>query len=775
MITDQQIKGIIGDLLHDIGKIVYRSGDGRNHSQSGYEYLKETAGIRDQVILNCVKYHHSAALRNASLAKDDRAYITYYADNVASFADRREAENPEYGFDKSVPLESVFNILNENSGKSHYAMQVLNLENEINYPTEQRVVMDEHFYQTMIQNITDNLKGIQINEEYINSLLSVLEANTSYIPSSTSRKELADISLYDHVKITAAIASCVEQYLDAQQETDYRQRLFAHAIQSYEEKMFLLYSIDISGIQSFIYTISESGAGALKGLRARSFYLEILMEHMADELLERLSLSRANLIYTGGGHCSMLLPNTERVRNQLRDYEKELNNWMMETFGIALYTACGYAEASANNLRNVPEGSYRELYRTVSRMISNKKAHRYEADTIRRLNSQTHSGERECLVCRRTDHLIGDKCTVCAALEKMSGEILHNTFFTVLYGMEEGALPLPGNRCLVSDTEKSLRSRMELPTYVRCYTKNRMFTGKHVTTKLWVGDYTTGETFEELADNSEGVRRIAVLRADVDNLGSTFVNGFRRPNGEDSYTTISRTAVLSRQLSLFFKGYINKILKNGSTGILSSRSARSAVIVYSGGDDVFLAGSWNDVIAAFIDLHQAFERFTQGSLTISGGVGIYHSTSPLNIMAKETELLEEQAKDGEKNSITLFDTGYCYSWPRFLQKIVGEKLEVLNKYFRNTDEHGMAFLYHLLDLLRNSTEKINTARYIYLLSRMEPEEKSDKEKLTAYRSFSKKMYEWQRDAADRQELITTIYLYVYLHRKKEENDEADRR
>ena len=88
-------------------------------------------------------------------------------------------------------------------------------------------------------------------------------------------------------------------------------------------------------------------------------------------------------------------------------------------------------------------------------------------------------------------------------------------------------------------------------------------------------------------------------------------------------------------------------------------------------------------------------------------------------MAKETELLEEQAKDGEKNSITLFDTGYCYSWPRFLQKIVGEKLEVLNKYFRNTDEHGMAFLYHLLDLLRNSTEKINTARYIYLLSRME--------------------------------------------------------
>ena len=37
MITDDQIKLMIGSLLHDIGKVVYRSGDGRNHSQSGYE------------------------------------------------------------------------------------------------------------------------------------------------------------------------------------------------------------------------------------------------------------------------------------------------------------------------------------------------------------------------------------------------------------------------------------------------------------------------------------------------------------------------------------------------------------------------------------------------------------------------------------------------------------------------------------------------------------------------------------------------------------------
>lgn len=54
----------------------------------------------------------------------------------------------------------------------------------------------------------------------------------------------------------------------------------------YNEKAFRMLSLDISGIQKFIYTIHSSGA--LKMLRSRSFYLEIMMEHMVDELLTRL-------------------------------------------------------------------------------------------------------------------------------------------------------------------------------------------------------------------------------------------------------------------------------------------------------------------------------------------------------------------------------------------------------------------------------------------------------------------------------------------------------
>ena len=88
--TEKQIKLTIGSLLHDIGKIVYRSGDGRNHSQSGYQYLMEEAGIQETEILNCVRFHHGANLKAADIADKDLAYITYFADNIAAAADRRE-------------------------------------------------------------------------------------------------------------------------------------------------------------------------------------------------------------------------------------------------------------------------------------------------------------------------------------------------------------------------------------------------------------------------------------------------------------------------------------------------------------------------------------------------------------------------------------------------------------------------------------------------------------------------------------------------------------
>ena len=216
--TEVEIKLVIASLLHDIGKVIYREGsDKRKHSESGYDYLKQEVGITDKEILNGVLYHHYDKMVNAKLDKQSLAYITYIADNIASAADRRKSDAEGTGFETSMPLQSVFNILNGNEEQYYYKPRLLDCRDEINYPQPIAEPFDKHFYYQVKDNLTDNLRGLEWNETYINSLLTVLEGNLTYVPSSTNKSELADISLYDHVKITAAIAACIYQYLQEQQ------------------------------------------------------------------------------------------------------------------------------------------------------------------------------------------------------------------------------------------------------------------------------------------------------------------------------------------------------------------------------------------------------------------------------------------------------------------------------------------------------------------------------------------------------------------------------
>lgn len=769
--TDRQLKIIIGGLLHDIGKILYRDDDGRNHSQSGYDFLKEN-DIDDREILEQVRYHHGKYLKSAKVEKSSLAYITYIADNIASGADRREKENATNGFKKDMALESIFNILNNNHEELVYQPQTLDNGGTINFPIEGNMEYNAAFYHEIILHIQDMLKGIKLRDDYINSLLEVLEADLSFVPSSTSKREVADISLYDHLKMTAAIGSCILEYLQENNITDWKEELFDKSQSFYEKEVFLIYSIDISGIQDFIYTITSEKA--LKSLRSRSFYLEILMEHLVDEILEDIGLSRANLIYTGGGHAYMLLPNTKKVKDKIEAKEKATNLEWIKKYQNALFLAGGYMECSANVLKNEPKGSYREIFRGVSNHISEKKLHRYDAQEIRLLQeSGIPSGDRECRICHRTDELTEEgKCKFCTQVENMSNAIFRGEFFTVVEGEpKENHIALTNHRYLIADSKERLKNRMQYDNfYIRTYGKNKMHTGFHVATKLWVGEYHTEETLEELAKKSLGIERIAVLRADVDNLGQAFVRGFESEEMGDHYVTISRTATFSRKLSMFFKYHINGILENGEYFLEDRKEKkRNIAIVYSGGDDVFFMGSWDDVLGAAIDLNHNLEKYTQNTLHISAGYGVYPSKYPVSNMAEETGKLEELSKEcQEKNSITLFEEGNTYHWNVLEEKVLGEKFQLIKKFFNSREDKGKSTLYHMLELIRNQEEKINLARYAYFLVRLQPSEKADTAVKELYTEFSKKMYQWIRDEEDRRQLLTAIYIYAYTIREKEE-------
>lgn len=752
--------------MHDIGKVVYRANGQTAHPLAGLEFLSKIKSMQDQKeVLNCVRYHHEKNLITASLPDNSLAYIVWIADNISSGMDVREVEGEEgtqARFIKTAPLQSVFNILNGNQEKLVYPPSTLKKDQELPYPDKQVQEYSAGFYEGILQSLQSGLHEISLDDSAINSLLQLLEVYLSYIPSSTNQSETRDISLFDHSKTTAAIAACIEAYLNEKQITDYKGELLVNKEQFYKEEVFQLFSMDLSGIQSFIYTIS--GEAAKKNLRARSFYLEILMESIMDEFLEALSLSRVNCLYNGGGHAYLLLPNTKKAKDTVKAMMGELRHWLLQEFQIDLYLAHASVSCNGNQLMDKPNGSYSELYKKLSENISREKLSRYTADEILQLNARSNTEhERECKECKRTEGLNKDDlCPLCASLLAASTKLTDSNCIVILKNTNKG-LPLFEGKSAMFVSEKEVPDyQKNNPEFVRVYTLNNLDTGPKGAVHLWAGTYASSNDFHILAKASAGIERLGVLRADVDNLGLAFIKGF-----QPGQATLSRMSVFSRHLSLFFKYQINTILKApGYQFSDSDQQKRNAAIVYSGGDDLFIIGSWNEMIEAAIDIHDAFERYTQSTLHLSAGIGMYTDSYPVSRMAEETGDLENQAKHfrSEKNALALFDKDdqdLVYDWQIFCEEVIGEKYEMIETFFMEMPQKGNTFLYKILELLRDDNS-INLARLAYLLARVQKENKAQDD------VFIKSVYRWALNEKQRRQFITAAMLYIYANRERSE-------
>lgn len=770
-----------GCLYHDIGKILYRAGHQGTHSQLGFAYMKKMAPGLSKDELDAIRLHHGRELRSAKISKKSLAYISYIADNISAGFDRREKNDETPQFKRYVPLSSIFTHLN-GEHPDHYLYPNPDSKSDFVMPSSDKHMLEQRVYQRLEQVLNENLSQMEFGKEWINSHLAMLETLTSSIPSSTNVSESVDISLFDHLKTTAAVGCCISEYLSENGVEDYKQELLDDEKKFKEKKVFLLYSADMSGIQSFIYTVGKEQA--LKNLRSRSFFLDLLMEHYVDELLSYTGLARMNLLYSGGGHCYLLLPNTEKTINEITAVHQKFKSWLMDHFGIQLYIADGYAACSANDLMNQPSEKkpYRHIFHEVSEKIAYQKLHRYTAEEIQSMNHCSNDiAKRECKICGRSDHLSKDGlCDWCTVFRDISEKIRTKSVYYLTRTKQDADFVLPGMEgniyVIITDVEQA-RKRLKSDAGVeRIYVKNSAHTGFAYATRLHIGDYASDIWLNKLAEKSSGIERLGVCRMDVDNLGDAFIRGFEKTGSAPDrmkYVTISRVSAFSRQMSMFFKNYINTILAGRS----SNEKPLNVLIVYSGGDDVFLTGAWNDVIEASERIEQAFEEFSCGALTLSAGIGIYGAKYPIRLAAEKTGELENCAKKypdpdhPKKKAITLFEPSQTYSWREYHTSVVGEKLKAIQNFFdrdrRQKGERGMAFLYRIVELLRHADEeKLNLARLAYVLSRLEPSKNSPQ--YEAYTAMSYHIYKWALNPTDRKQTITAIYIYVYLNRTRKE-------
>lgn len=868
----------LGAMLHDFGKIVRRAKpsevDNDKHQFVGEDYLKKVVPelLEIDEISSIIKYHHKNDLKNANLPPDSLAYIVYEADNIASGIDRVDLEKGKYGNEMDL-LESIFNSLNshKNDIKKRFFIRKVD-ESEFNMPrnyakndvakvdSSKSIVKSNPSsqdssailkasssdYGQILNIIKENL--IKDKEKIsLDRMLNLLEATTQYF-SSSSYTTVADVSFFDHVKLTSAISACLYLWEKEKSNKNFYKEYFS----SDQEKIknsrktdkFIMLTGEFSGIQDFIYTISSKKA--MKNLRGRSFYLEILTEHIIDEILSCLELSRANLLYTGGSKFYLILPNIQEVAEIAERIKEKVSDFLIETTGATLYFELEYTTTSADEMANGmndktdTENRIGDIFRRISHKISKAKLQRYSERQLSELFDQDSSvndiGEsRECIICKKSsvdiennDGICGDCNSFIWLGDQISRRYHHNrdSYFLISksndltkvddkYSRKYITLPsLKEQRVflLIANDRKSLNLLKNTNDVIRLYSINSFSIGENLAKNIWIGNYNRKNEkneyslieFESLAKMANGIDRLAVIRADIDNLGAAFQSGFKTNNKDNpyKYMTLSKSAVLSRYLSDFFKRKINLILDRDINAVTdndlftsycniltdSGNEPRNIVLVYSGGDDLFAIGAWDDIVEFSVDLKTAFKDFTGDKLTLSAGIGFFNHHYPVYNMANQTGILEENAKtmtvNGEdmpkKDAVSLFgkvddEDEYLttFSWDDFIDNVLEEKYKFLrNTTTINQEEKspkvflGRGKLYEIMNLLKNQhkenngnsdSERLDIARFAYTLARIEHNDYNENN----YNLLKSQLFKWMQDDKDVKELLTAIMLVIY--------------
>ncbi len=681
---------IIGALLHDIGKFAQRGGEKGKHSV-----------LSEKFILSILKNTPWQEAANFALRHHDPLK---YEDKIIQLADwlsageRRTRELEETPEVSREPLISIFSqIVIKEDGDSgskinlHYCPPVFiekNIEKIFPQKDKEEVIRKTQGFQQLysyFRKEAEYLKGISRFNDLIVKILYLLEKYTLFVPSS-AYKDIPEISLFHHLKSTCAIATCLYD-LDLS-EKELEKMILAWQYKNdkiLSKKDFILLKGDISGIQDFIYSVTRSEA--LKGLRGRSFYLQLLSETTARKFLDEFNLTLCNLIHCGGGNFTILLPNTTNAQPRIQQLYKDMQNKIFSAHAGKLALVIGYEPISYTDFMldedgsgNFKGGFGKALKRVNAKLAIEKRRKFKDILTYKLFDLGTIKVEKEqggCKICGR-EISEGEKCSLCESFETLSNEIKTANYIQLKKVSERE----------LSKEVKKWHELFEALGYEWRFKKKIDLSDLTPETEIYMlnsTDFLEGNcagfrfeaiytptdknktlTLEEISDRAEGIKRWGALRMDVDNLGKIFKEGLPRQ-------TISRFSMLSYMISLFFSMGIRDIVEE---------KYENCCVVYSGGDDLFILGPWSDLPNIADDIQKNFEKFVcrHQQITISAGIYIAPSKKfPVYEAANLASEAEKESKKGGKNKITFL--GVSTEWDRFreIKEVTRKLVAILNK------------------------------------------------------------------------------------------------
>jgi CRISPR-associated protein Csm1 len=727
---------ILSALLHDIGKFAQRAEWELNEkdkndielfcpkNKNGFpthqhivyssKFVKEILGEGE--IENIVLRHHQPS--------------TYY-DKIIQLADwlssgeRRNkivSEGLEF---KKEPLISIFSQIEiENQKIEKHFSPLLSLKNSLIefFPKNNKSDAlhsdpnKENSFKFQWNRFYEECKSIKENpfsdfEIVLSKLIFLLEKYTLFVPSSVYKDE-PEISLYHHLKSTSAIASCLCQLKLTENEID---KIIEYNDENILSKNhFLLLAGDLTGIQDFIYSVTTENA--LKGLRGRSFYLQLLSDTIAKSILDKFNLYQINLIFSAAGNFLILLPNIPDALEKINYLYKQINELLFSAHKGKLGLVISVLPISYKDFEKYSFGKSLEK---IGEYLTIEKKRKFN-NIIEKI-FQPYGGEKKaCKICgSEIKETNSEICPFCHSFEILSNKIRNAKFITVEkvssknknINTYEGVLENLGYKYFF-DKKGKLTYKINDTDFI-----NENFAGY-----IFESFYSPEKTLEEVAESSfSGFKKWAALRMDIDNLGEIIKNGLK-------YKTISRISMLSHLLSLFFSIHPKNVIQ---------RFKDKALIIYSGGDDLFIIGSWEILPAIASKIYHDFRKFTcyHPKITLSGGISIAPSPKfPVYETAKESGTAELKAKNfKDKNRLTFLDTPLNWNeefeelkkvknkiyYLIYKQNMPRSLLNILYSYHNQIDKMWI-FLYKITKFIKNNAKNeiqqnlINNLRDIFI-------------------------------------------------------------
>jgi len=737
--NEQNYQLALAGLLHDVGKVMLRAAesgtrtwDDEARGDFKYKHAMLTASFIE-------RYVPKSWRQKVKLWAGDHHNPQSREDEIIALADWLSAAERDDGIldedvrkDHPKQLYSIFtSIFAGRAGiptewdNAYLPLAPLEMKEETIFPGPEMTdeAVWQHYYNNLWFPFTvkaDELRKAYETEgdlaSYLESMLLLMQRYMWSVPAAYYNTR-PDISLYDHGRMTAALAVALNDLAEEDVKT-LREK------PKTEKEVALLVGGDLSGMQDFLYTITNKGA--THALRGRSFYLQLLTEAIARYVLRKLELPITNLIYQGGGNFYILARASDAAR--LASIQQEISRALLKHHRGELYVAlAGVPLQAADFFDGKLSGKWGELAETQQTMKLRRFAE-LEAEELRQLfQPLDHGGndDKQCQVCGRehpgtTPDKESEvrKCPQCVSYEKL-GKDLRKARYLVLEhvpatkhaagwdeppGEMEEVLRSFGMKAELLDSDSKISNlHTDHPLTILAIKDDavrklepgpRQAVGRrflvNVTPILQEEEYKKYKDeieesyqrnkrnqwpepikpFSVLAAQATGIKRLGVLRMDVDDMGKLFAEGLGQR------ATLSRVAGLSFAVSLFFEGWVEHLAEERQRP--SEKGDKNRLYsIYSGGDDLFFVGSWDAVVAFAQQVRADLERYAakHPAIHASGGIVLVSGKYPLAQAARDAGEAEHAAKHYQRwdkkqqKMVTAKDAisflGQVQPWQRF--------------------------------------------------------------------------------------------------------------